>query len=107
MAGGADFWDRETFLAELRAVGAGVRQDQAFLLVHSGFDTLEPPAGVDLEAVRRALSRYDVGYPPGSAQLPLRRQRFGLTQGVRASFVPQWLTRRLTNSGGTCICAPP
>ena len=69
--------ERFAFRAELRAVGAGVRQDQAFLLARCGFDTLEPPAGVDLEAVRRALSRYSVAYQPGSAAVELRRQRFG------------------------------
>jgi uncharacterized protein (DUF934 family) len=64
------------FRAELRAVGAGVRQDQAFLLARCGFDSLEAAPGVDLEAVRRALTRYDVAYQPGAPQLQLRRQRF-------------------------------
>jgi len=69
--------ERLRFRGELRAVGAGVRQDQAFLLARSGFDSLEPVAGVDLEAVRGALSRYDVAYQPGGAgQVELRRQRF-------------------------------
>ena len=69
--------DRFAFRGELRAIGAGVRQDQAFLLARCGFDTLEPPPGTDLEAVRRALSRYSVAYQPGSAQVELRQQRFG------------------------------
>ncbi|MBV9727719.1 MAG: DUF934 domain-containing protein [Gammaproteobacteria bacterium] len=64
------------FAGELRAVGAGVRQDQVFLLTRCGFDSLEPLPGVDLEAVRRALNRYSVAYQPGSAQVELRRQRF-------------------------------
>jgi uncharacterized protein (DUF934 family) len=64
------------FRGELRAVGAGVRQDQAFLLTRCGFDSLEPPPGVDLEAVRGALGRYDVAYQPGAPQAELRRQRF-------------------------------
>ena len=67
---------RLDFRGELRAVGAGVRQDQAFLLTRCGFDSLEPAPGVDLEAVRRALGRYDVAYQPGAGQLELRRQRF-------------------------------
>ena len=67
---------RRDFRGELRAVGAGVRQDQAFLLTRCGFDSLEPAPGVDLEAVRRALGRYDVAYQPGAGQLELRRQRF-------------------------------
>ena len=64
------------FRGELRAVGAGVRQDQAFLLTRCGFDSLEPAPGVDLEAVQRALKRYDVAYQPGAPQVELRRQRF-------------------------------
>jgi len=74
--------ERLHFRGELRAVGAGVRQDQAFLLARSGFDSLEPVAGVDLEAVRGALSRYDAAYQPGTDQpggeqvVELSRQRF-------------------------------
>ncbi len=49
---------------------------RTFLLARCGFDSLEPPSGVDLEAVRRALERYDVAYQPGAALLELRRQRF-------------------------------
>ena len=68
--------ERCRFRGELRAVGAGVRQDQVFLLARCGFDSLEPAAGVDLEAVCAALSRYDVAYQPGAALVELRRQRF-------------------------------
>jgi len=68
--------ERLHFRGELRAVGAGVRQDQAFLLARCGFDSLEPPGGENLEAVRRALERYDVAYQPGATLVELRRQRF-------------------------------
>jgi uncharacterized protein (DUF934 family) len=68
--------ERLRFRGELRAMGASVRQDQAFLLARCGFDSLEPPAGVDLEAVRSALKRYDVAYQPGAPQVELSRQRF-------------------------------
>ena len=68
--------ERLRFRGELRAMGAGVRQDQAFLLARCGFDSLETAAGSDLEAVRAALSRYDVAYQPGAPQVELRRQRF-------------------------------
>ncbi len=64
------------FRGELRAVGAGVRQDQAFLLARCGFDSLEPAAETDLDSLRAALSRYDVAYQPGAPQVELRRQRF-------------------------------
>ena len=77
--------ERFRFRGELRAVGAGVRQDQAFLLARCGFDCLEPALGVNLEAVRGALSRYDVGYQPGAPQAELRRQRFFSPVGRRAS----------------------
>ncbi|HXY76371.1 MAG TPA: DUF934 domain-containing protein [Steroidobacteraceae bacterium] len=68
--------ERLHFRGELRAVGTGVRQDQAFLLARCGFDVLELAPGEDPEAVRRAFARYDVAYQPGAAQVPLRRQRF-------------------------------
>jgi len=73
--------ERFRFRGELRAVGAGVRQDQAFLLTRCGFDSLEPPEGADLEALRRALTRYDVAYQPGAGLLELRRQRFFASGG--------------------------
>ena len=73
--------ERLRFRGELRAMGSGVRQDQAFLLARCGFDSLETAVGSDLEAVRGALSRYDAAYQPdtyqpGGAQVELRRQRF-------------------------------
>ncbi len=68
--------ERFSFRGELRAVGAGVRQDQAFLLARCSFDSLEPQQETELEALRAALTRYDVGYQPGASLLELRRQRF-------------------------------
>ena len=68
--------DRLKFRGELRAVGAGVKRDQVFLLARCGFDSIEPAPGEGLEALRRALSRYDVAYQPGASQVELRRQRF-------------------------------
>jgi uncharacterized protein (DUF934 family) len=68
--------ERLGFVGELRALGAGVRQDQVFFLARSGFDTLELAAGEDVAAAVRAFERYDVGYQPGAAQVQLRRQRF-------------------------------
>jgi uncharacterized protein (DUF934 family) len=68
------------FKGELRAVGAGVRQDQVFLMSRCGFDSMELAPGEDLEAARRALQRYDVAYQPGSpatsAVAAIRAQRF-------------------------------
>jgi uncharacterized protein (DUF934 family) len=64
------------FQGELRAVGAGVKRDQVFLLARCGFDAIELAAGEDLEAARRALTRYSVAYQPGAAGIPLDRQRY-------------------------------
>jgi len=68
--------ERLGFRGELRAVGAGVRQDQVFLLARCGFDAIELVDGEDPEAARRALQRYDVAYQPGSPETAIRRQRF-------------------------------
>jgi uncharacterized protein (DUF934 family) len=64
------------FTGELRAIGAGVRQDLIFLMARCGFDAFELPADEDPQAAMRALSRYDVAYQPGAAQVALRAQRF-------------------------------
>ncbi len=64
------------FRGELRAVGAGVKQDQVFLLARCGFDALELAPGEDPQAARRALGRYTVGYQPGAPGAALQRQRF-------------------------------
>jgi len=67
---------RLRFRGELRALGAGVRQDQVFLLARCGFDSIELAAGENLDAARRALTRYTVAYQPGAADVALTRQRF-------------------------------
>jgi len=77
--------ERFHFRGELRAVGAGVRQDQAFLLARCGFDSLDIAAGVSLQAVRGALNRYDIAYQPGAPEVELRRQRFFTAGVVRAA----------------------
>jgi len=64
------------FWGELRAVGPGVKQDQVFLLARCGFDAMELAPGEDIEAARRALTRYTVAYQPGSAGVDPGRQRF-------------------------------
>ncbi|GAC1455937.1 MAG: DUF934 domain-containing protein [Steroidobacteraceae bacterium] len=72
--------DAAGFRGELRAVGAGVRQDQVFLMSRCGFDSLQLAAGEDPEAARRALQRYDVAYQPGSqaasSLVTIRAQRY-------------------------------
>ncbi|HKD53844.1 MAG TPA: DUF934 domain-containing protein [Steroidobacteraceae bacterium] len=68
--------ERYGFSGELRAFGAGVRQDQVFLLARCGFDAIELAGGEDPAAAQRALARYDVAYQPGAPQVMLRQQRF-------------------------------
>jgi uncharacterized protein (DUF934 family) len=68
--------ERLGFTGELRAVGAGVHQDQVFLLARCGFDAIELANDEDPDAAGRALQRYDVAYQPGSPQTAIRRQRF-------------------------------
>jgi uncharacterized protein (DUF934 family) len=68
--------ERLGFRGELRAVGAGVRRDQVFLLARCGFDAIELAPGEDPAAARADFGRYDVGYQPGARDLPLRQQRF-------------------------------
>jgi uncharacterized protein (DUF934 family) len=68
--------ERLGFRGELRAVGAGVHQDQVFLLARCGFDAIELAAGEDPDAARRALTRYDVAYQPAAGDDALRAQRF-------------------------------
>ena len=64
------------FDGELRAVGAGVKQDQVFLLTRCGFDAIELAPGENLDAARQALDRYTVAYQPGAPDAVLQRQRF-------------------------------
>jgi len=66
--------ERFGFKGELRALG--VQQDQLFLLARCGFDAFDLTRPQEREAAVRALSRYDVAYQPGAAQVALRRQRF-------------------------------
>jgi uncharacterized protein (DUF934 family) len=71
--------ERFGFSGELRAVGAGVKQDLVFHLARCGFDALELAAGEDVAAAQRVWQRYQVGYQPGDARLQLRQQRFFAT----------------------------
>jgi uncharacterized protein (DUF934 family) len=66
--------ERFGFKGELRALG--VQQDQLFLLARCGFDAFDLTQPGEHEAAVRALSRYDVAYQPGAAEVALHRQRF-------------------------------
>ncbi len=66
---------RLKFTGELRAVGAGVKQDKIFLLARCGFDSFELPESEIAEEALAALRRYDVVYQPGEPIDGIRRQR--------------------------------
>jgi len=64
------------YTGELRAVGAGVKQDLIFLMARCGFDSFELAAGETFAAASAALSRYDVAYQPAEPLESIRQQRF-------------------------------
>jgi uncharacterized protein (DUF934 family) len=64
------------FRGELRAVGAGVKQDLIWLLARCGFDAFELAPGEDPQAALAALARYDVVYQASRGEVPVRGQRF-------------------------------
>lgn len=66
---------RSGFKGELRAVGAGVKQDKIFLLARCGFDSFELPPEENAEEALAALRRYDVAYQPGAPLEGIKRQR--------------------------------
>jgi uncharacterized protein (DUF934 family) len=68
---------RFKFKGELRAIGAGVKQDKLFLLARCGFDTFELAAGENEEEACRALSTYSVAYQPGDDKVPVRYRSNG------------------------------
>lgn len=68
--------DRFGFKGELRAVGAGVKQDKIFLLARCGFDSFELPPGEKEDEAAAALRRYDVVYQPAEPIEGIKRQRY-------------------------------
>ncbi|MGH8139683.1 MAG: DUF934 domain-containing protein [Steroidobacteraceae bacterium] len=64
------------FEGELRAVGAGVKQDLVFLMARCGFDSFELAPGQTFEDALKAFSRYTVAYQPGAPLESIRQQRF-------------------------------
>ena len=64
------------FTGELRAVGAGVKQDLLFIMARCGFDTFELAPGQNFDTVLEALDRYSVAYQPAEPVPSVRQQRF-------------------------------
>jgi uncharacterized protein (DUF934 family) len=67
---------RLQFKGELRAVGAGVKQDLLFIMSRSGFDSFELAPGQTFDAALAALDRYTVAYQPAQPVPSIRQQRF-------------------------------
>jgi uncharacterized protein (DUF934 family) len=64
------------FKGELRAVGAGVKQDLIFLMARCGFDSFELAPGESFEDALMAYQRYTVAYQPGASPPTIQQQRF-------------------------------
>jgi uncharacterized protein (DUF934 family) len=67
---------RLQFKGELRAVGAGVKQDLLFIMSRCGFDSFELAPGQNVDAALEALERYTVAYQPAEPVPSIRQQRF-------------------------------
>ncbi|MEA3178631.1 MAG: hypothetical protein QOI59_2154 [Gammaproteobacteria bacterium] len=70
---------RFEFKGELRAVGAGVKQDLLFIMARCGFDAFELAPGQKVEEALRAFDRYDVAYQPAQPLASIKQQRFFAT----------------------------
>jgi uncharacterized protein (DUF934 family) len=68
--------ERYHFTGEIRAVGAGVKQDLLFYMARTGIDTFDLAPGEDFESAQRALVKYSVAYQPGATHSSVQRQRF-------------------------------
>jgi uncharacterized protein (DUF934 family) len=65
------------FKGELRAVGAGVKQDLLFSMSRCGFDSFDLAPGQKIEEALKALDRYNVAYQPAAQAVPsVRQQRY-------------------------------
>ncbi len=64
------------FKGELRAVGAGVKQDLLFIMARCGLDAFELAPGQKLEEALRAFERYTVAYQPAEPLASIQQQRF-------------------------------
>jgi uncharacterized protein (DUF934 family) len=67
---------RYHFKGELRAVGAGVKQDLLFIMSRCGFDSFDLAAGQKIEEALKALARYTVAYQPAEPVPSITQQRY-------------------------------
>jgi uncharacterized protein (DUF934 family) len=64
------------FKGELRAVGAGVKQDLIFIMARCGIDAFELAEGQKVEEALRAFQRYTVAYQPAEPLASIQQQRY-------------------------------
>jgi len=64
------------FKGELRAVGAGVKQDLIFIMARCGIDAFELAQGQKVEEALRAFQRYTVAYQPAEPLASIQQQRY-------------------------------
>src|SRR5262249_6163105 len=67
---------RYHFKGELRAVGAGVKQDLLFIMSRCGFDAFDLATGQKIDEALKALERYSVAYQPGEPVASIKQQRY-------------------------------
>jgi uncharacterized protein (DUF934 family) len=63
------------FKGELRAVGAGVKQDLLFIMARCGIDAFELAQGQKTDEAVRAFDRYSVAYQPAEPLGSIQQQR--------------------------------
>ncbi len=68
--------ERFGFKGELRAVGAGVKQDLLFIMARCGIDAFELAQGQKIEEALRAFQRYTLAYAPAEPLASIQQQRF-------------------------------
>jgi uncharacterized protein (DUF934 family) len=67
---------RYAFTGEVRAVGAGVKQDLLFFMVRCGIDAFDLVAGENLAEARQALHRFTLAYQPAVPNAAIAEPRF-------------------------------
>jgi uncharacterized protein (DUF934 family) len=72
---------RYHFKGELRALGAGVKQDLLFIMARCGFDSFELAPGQKIDEALKAFERYDVAYQPAEPVAAIKQQRYRSAAG--------------------------
>jgi uncharacterized protein (DUF934 family) len=67
---------RYGFKGEIRAVGAGVKQDLLFFMVRCGIDAFDLVATENLAEARQALHRFTLAYQPAVPYAAVQEARF-------------------------------